>query len=379
MRLGLLLAVMLDVVSFGFQDKKETTVKGKDVKTAIDKGVEFLLDNQNKDGSWGSAKNTKDLNYSMALPGSFRNYKTACTAIACIGLFEYEKHDPSNDKVKSAVDKAIDYLLEHGRSKRSGPGHTDNSWAYAYTLRALLIAYDTDRFKLKRDEIRKKIEEVIGAAYKYQSGLGGWGYYEFQYYSGQADGETTTFTTASVLVSLHEAKKKGFKVDSSVIEKGTKYVKRLRVPDGSYIYGYYLFWDASRRLGLKGSLARSLPCNMALYLSNVIKKDDIKKGLDDLFKHHKFLDIARKNPIAHSTWYNNSGYYYFYGMSYAAMLITQVDVDEQKKYWPKLQEVIVNSQEKNDGSWFDFIDYDYHKSYGTGFAVYTLCKSIQNK
>src|SRR4029079_17443628 len=47
-----------------------TPPKPEEIAASIDRGVKFLLDDQNKDGSWGSAEKTKGLNIYAPPPGA---------------------------------------------------------------------------------------------------------------------------------------------------------------------------------------------------------------------------------------------------------------------------------------------------------------------
>ena len=51
------------------------------VDDAIERGVAFLLAVQNKNGSWGSAHNTKDLNIYAPVPGAHHAFRTAVSAM----------------------------------------------------------------------------------------------------------------------------------------------------------------------------------------------------------------------------------------------------------------------------------------------------------
>ena len=48
---------------------------------SIERGVEFLLKVQNKNGSWGSAHNTKNLNIYAPVPGAHHAFRTAVTSM----------------------------------------------------------------------------------------------------------------------------------------------------------------------------------------------------------------------------------------------------------------------------------------------------------
>ena len=53
------------------------------IQQAIDRGIQFLLTDQNPDGSWGSAERTKDLNIFAPVPGAHHAFRTAVTSL-CI-------------------------------------------------------------------------------------------------------------------------------------------------------------------------------------------------------------------------------------------------------------------------------------------------------
>ncbi|MCP6769461.1 hypothetical protein NL529_31910, partial [Klebsiella pneumoniae] len=78
--------------------------------TAIGKGIEFLLADQNPNGSWGSATHTKDLNIYAPIPGAHDAFRAAVTALAILALYETggERAD-----VRAALDRAETWLLAH--------------------------------------------------------------------------------------------------------------------------------------------------------------------------------------------------------------------------------------------------------------------------
>ena len=77
--------------------------------------------------------------------------------------------------------------------------------------------------------------------------------------------------------------------------------------------------------------------------------------------------MGRKAPEPHESWYQTSGYYYYFDHYYASLLIDRLHRTDDAK---KMVEVIHHHQEP-DGSWWDYAMWDYHKPYGTAFAVMT--------
>jgi hypothetical protein len=57
-------------------------------------------------------------------------------------------------------------------------------------------------------------------------------------------------------------------------------------------------------------------------------------------------------------------------------LIERLPAAERSEYRRKLAEVVAPHQEP-DGSWWDYAMWDYHKPYGTAFAVMTLLGALR--
>ena len=72
-----------------------------------------------------------------------------------------------------------------------------------------------------------------------------------------------------------------------------------------------------------GSLGRSQACNLALRLwgDKRITDDVLKTWLDRLFARNGWLDIGRKRPIPHESYFQVAGYFYYFGHYYAALCI----------------------------------------------------------
>ena len=69
--------------------KEPEPVTPAEMASAIRQGVDFLVQDQNKDGSWGSPERTKDLNI-MAGIGSHHAFRVAVTALGVMALIEVD-------------------------------------------------------------------------------------------------------------------------------------------------------------------------------------------------------------------------------------------------------------------------------------------------
>ena len=99
----------------------------------------------------------------------------------------------------------------------------------------------------------------------------------------------------------------------------------------------------------------------------------VTQALDDLERYGRFLLIARKYPIPHETWYQNSGYFCFYGYYYASILLARAPAERRAAYARQLASHLVPIEEK-DGSWWDYQLYSYHKAYGTAYVLMALSR-----
>src|SRR5437867_2050391 len=58
----------------------------EDLENSIQRGVAFLLKDQNQNGSWGTAQRTKDLNIFAPVPGAHHAFRSGVTALGVAAL-----------------------------------------------------------------------------------------------------------------------------------------------------------------------------------------------------------------------------------------------------------------------------------------------------
>ena len=79
------------------------------IENSLEKGCDFLLETQNDDGSWGSARKTKGLNIFAPVPGSHHAFRLAVTALSMSALLEIKSGDGN---YSTCIEKGENYLLE---------------------------------------------------------------------------------------------------------------------------------------------------------------------------------------------------------------------------------------------------------------------------
>ena len=339
---------------------------------AVAKGVAFLLGHQNKDGSFGSYSGGRNYEIMATVPGSLHAFKMATTALAGMAL----RVSPiRTEECAAAADRAVKYVIDHRGVGRPNGVEMYHIWALAYGLQLCSEELLRSPAPERAAELKTACADLVRRIAIYQVPDGGWTYYDFKVGAFNPSDSSMTFTTATVLHALHQATLAGIEVDPKRTEKALRSIRRLRKEDGGYAYGTYLQYRPELGINkIKGSLGRSQACNYAIQLyGGKMTREDMTKDLESMVAKQEFLDIARKRPIPHEAWYQNSGYFYFYGTYYAGLVLDLLDPADRERLWPGLRDMVVSKQEE-DGSFWDYPLYGFHKGYGTAYAILALCR-----
>lgn len=359
----------------GPKPKPVPPVENAAVNAAIDRGVAFLVKRQNSDGSWGSAHNTKGLNIYAPVPGAHQAFRAATTSLCISALIESGTRDPV---AMSALGRGEAWLMESlPRVRRATPDAIYNSWAHAYSIQALVRMHGRAAGDGQRQAaIVSLINSQIDLLGRYECVDGGWCYYDFDYGTKQPGGSSISFVSATVLVAFHEAAAIGVEIPKRLVDRAVESIRRQRNPDFSYCYGEYLKYRPRQGINRPGgSLGRSQACNLAMRFwgDELVTDEVLTTWLDRLFARNLWLDIGRKRPIPHESWFQVAAYFFYYGHYYAALCVEQLKPEMRPPHQDHLAAILFKLQEK-DGSWWDFPFYDYHQQYGTAFALMTLAR-----
>ena len=346
-----------------------------ELEDAIRRGVDFLLRVQNPDGSWGSARRTKGLNIYAPAPGAHRSYRAATTALCLAAMIET---GDSRESVQQAIDRCESWMLEQlPVVRRTSPEVIYCVWAHGYGVRALVRMHGRSTATPERKEaICRLIAEQVDLLGRYEAAAGGWGYLNFDIKTQKPGCRAASFMTATVLIALHEAAQLGVEIPAAMVERAKAAVLRQRKPDSSYLYGgNHWLYPMYRINRPAGSLGRSQVCNAALKLWGHEQITDrvLTAWLDRLFARGLWMDIARKRPVPHESWFAVAGYFFYYGYFYAGHCIEFLESGGRAPYQDHLARVLLPLQEK-DGSWWDYPLYDYHQQYGTAYALMSLVR-----
>ena len=265
------------------------------IESSIDHALEYLLRNQQPDGSWLTWDGT----------ASSHNGITAMCMLSFLG----RGHEPGRGPFKQVVQRGVKYLIS--QQKENGFFGTQ-MYDHGLCTLALIEAYGFEPTDQLRDTIRKALDLTI----KSQSPIGGWRYTP-------VPGDHDLSVTAMQVVALRAAVNARFDVPKATLDSALKYVKLCAAVGGGFAY----------QPGGGASPAQSAAGTLCMFLLGGFDDPATVKGLEYL----KALN------------YDPKGSFFLY-MSYYGM---QANFQAGGDYWanwnPKVRDFFLNNQQE-DGS-----------------------------
>lgn len=340
-------------------------------RVALVKGLDWLVANQNEDGSWatGALDGLLELGFSVE---TFYSWQVAANGLACMALL----HAPETPARRQALERGLAWLGQTRVPQRGSDWDIDFVWAGLYGfIAATEVAHDP-RFAGGEWPARLAAlgRHYLAILEENQVPTGGWGYYDDPVYSRRPKW-ATSFATATVLPALRDGERLGWVTDKRLRERGVDYIKKCALPNGAYAYDLaptpWLGGDSINQV--QGSLSRIQVCNWALFSLGEprVTVDDLREGLEQFFEHHRFLDVAYMDPVPHEAYYYNSGYFYLFGHYYASKVIELLPEAEREGWHARLRPHLVKVM-RQEGWSSDFLTSAYMQVAGTAFSTLAL-------
>jgi hypothetical protein len=204
----------------------------KEILESIERGLAFLLEDQNPDGSWGGPRG-KTMTDLFANAATHDAWTVGTTGLVCCALLELGE----SEAALAALERGLDFLYEQRDVKRPAEWDIDNNWGNIFGLKAVSEALISRRWaETEREERLAEAAKVfIQGLAKFQSPNGGWAYYADPGANWRPEW-ATSFTTASAIDALIDARNGGVAVEVERMAAGVGAIRRCRLPTGAYTY-----------------------------------------------------------------------------------------------------------------------------------------------
>lgn len=315
----------------------------------IDSGLEFLVANQQADGSFGGLKT--------------RPIRLGVTALATLSLMA-DSNVEYRGRYHEAVSHAIRFLTQCStrNGERRGyivaPGDTTSKMhGHGYATLALTQAFgmfgNRRRFSNSSDMLKQVIQEAVSIIVRSQSRAGGWNYDPFDLENDEGS------ITVCMLQALRGARNTGFHVPRETIDRAVEYLRQSQNEDGSF--RYQLFGDSESSFELTAAATSSL-LNAGEY-----EHRSIRRARDYLWgmKLDSFLSSAPRG-------------YPFYGLLHAACVLRfDYDRDLSSRTMPRIEAWFRRQMDMKTGSLIrgqspEFREGSYGPVYYAALATLTL-------
>jgi hypothetical protein len=345
------------------------------VAEAVRAGVDWLVSNQNADGTWGSHHSPRPIEVLASVPGSQEAFRVATTALVVMALRD------SGDvraEVLDATEKGLDALLADFDVKRQSGLEHYNVWSFGYALQCFGEELGRDPEGPRASLLRRASAQIVERLGQYQTLDGGWGYLSLSGVATYQPSFTSmSFTTATILLGAERVRANAIELPPTMIERAVDHIRRSRLSDDAFLYGEYLKYKPRMSINeTYGSACRTPLCLLVLeHFGETVSQELYERSLENLLvRSADYQKASVRRPIPHESWYSVSGYFYLYGHAYAAYALERLGVEAQERFWPLLVDAVLYCREP-DGSFWDYPLYSYHKPYGTAFALLALARA----
>lgn len=297
------------------------------IAESIDRGIAFLVQTQNRDGSWRGS-------------GSYGIYPTAMTALAGMALIG-SGSTPTRGENWRAVRRATDFLIQGSQPNGliTDPAEEGRSmYGHGFATMYLAQVYGMEEDAERQDRLHQVLVKAVALIVRAQSTYGGW------YYTPDSSFDEGSVTVTQ-LQALRACRNAGISVPVAAIRGAVAYIKKSSNSDGGIAY-------SARN---PGSSRPAITAAAVAVLYSAGRYDDpmADKAFEYSFNH---LPVGA------------GGGHHYYAHLYLAQACYQKGEDHWKKYYPKMARWLLG-QQRADGSWMgDSVG----TTYGTSIALTIL-------
>ncbi len=302
----------------------------KETDAAIKRGLVWLTDRQQPDGSFGRR-------------ASFNRYghNPAVNALCGLALLS-SGSTPGRGPYGTAIDRSIEFLLSCA-APTGFIAEDDTSYyeapMYGHGFATMFLAevYGMTRHDAIRDVLKRAVQLIIDT----QNRQGGWRY-------APVPNEADISVTVCQAMALRAAHNTGIAIPKETIERLVQYIIRCQNPDGGFKYQLLT--------GSESLFPRSAAALVALYTSGLRNEKAIAAGLNYM------LQFRPGQPGV-----QERGYYY-YAHYYAVQAAWHAGGDVWQGWYPAIRDELLRIQLPS-GNW---ADQGVSSEYATAMALIIL-------
>ena len=311
-------------------------------KEAVERGLTWLAEHQNPDGSW-SAKIGYKLNNNYEYTGEGPH--VGVTALACMA-FLAGGNIPGRGEYGDVVDRGLAFVLscvdDDGFISRSDTRMYSHAFATLFLAEIYGMTHSQD--------VRKNLQKAVDFIVSTQNEEGGWRYVPF------APESDMSIVVCQVL-ALRAARNIGIRVPKSTVDRAAQYVVDSAITQSdsrtnsrfrTNFYGDEIgAFRYQKGDGSRSSFALTAAGVTALHGVGIYSDEAIRQGLDYL----------RRNLEDHNyRWGRKEGghYFFWYGHYYAVQAMYTAGNSGDVNYWePYFENVRAEllAMQDDDGSW----------------------------
>jgi hypothetical protein len=312
---------------------------------AIDKGINYLVKTQRRDGSWLNS-------------GGYGIYPCVMSSLSGMALIAGGSSPESGPHAKN-VSRAMNFIIRVAESHKDGliagfGSEGRSMYGHGFSMLFLAQCYGNELHPKTEARLKKVLDRAVALTAKSQSDLGeankhagGWIYTP----TGSSDEGSVTVTQ---LQALRACRNVGIKVPKSTIDRAVEYLKYCQQGDGGICYS-----ARSRGSSRPPISAAAIAC---FYAAGVYDRTGGGKGTEA-----EMVKRLVKYCLSTCTVERSQGHY-FYTHFYMAQSMYQRGGKDWREYYPKIRKKLLGLQSP-DGSWNgDSVG----TTYGTAIATIIL-------
>ena len=328
-----------------------------DQRDAVERGLRWLADHQESDGSWQSKIGYK-------LNADYRETRddghVGVTALAGMA-FLAGGNLPGRGEFGDAVERALSFVLNAAQDDGYITYAGTRMYSHAFATLFLAEIYGMTH----RQDVRAKLQKAVDFIVDTQNPEGGWRYVPF------APESDMSIVVCQVL-ALRAARNIGIRVPRSTVDRAAKYVVDSAITENTHrSFHPSMYQDEigafhyQKGRGSRSSFPLTAAGVTALHGVGIYSDDAIRRGLDYLRKH--------LHPFNNHFGRNDGHYFFWYGHYYGVQAMYTAGTSYQINYWEPYFESVRSellSMQNPDGSWPNRVGPGL--PFGTAMAVLIL-------